>query len=161
MFSLRERPAIRPLTGLRVDFRAARVKALALALARRRAECDQGSPQPWFGPENFPPVVFDKVLRGRAGLRFYLKQHDGADFRAAVIDRTLSAEQRASHLISDETAAFAEAGQWSLFVQMREDEIFAYERSQIIAPAAHRMGLPLIGPDVLVTPAHSDLFAEY
>lgn len=160
-WSLRERPTIRPLTDLRVDFRAARVKALALALARRRAEHDTGSTQPWFGPENFPQIVFDKTLRGRAGFRFYLEQQDGAAFRAAVADRTLSAEARASHLISDEAAAFAAAGQWSLFVQMREQEIFAYERSQIIEPAAHRMSLPLMGPDVLGAPAHADLFTEY
>lgn len=160
-WSLRERPTIRPLTGLRVDFRAARVKALALALARRRAEHDAGSTQPWFGPENFPQIVFDKTLRGRAGFRFYLDQQEGAAFRAAVADRTLSADARASHLISDEAAAFAGAGQWSLFVEMREQEIFVYERSQIIEPAAHRMGLPLMGPEVLGTPAHADLFTEY
>jgi hypothetical protein len=77
------------------------------------------------------------------------------------MDCTLSAKERASHLISDETAAFAKAGHWSLFVKMREEEIFTYEQSHIIAPAAHCMGLPLVGPDVQGTPTHSDLFAEY
>lgn len=160
-WSLRERPTIRPLTGLRVDFRAARVKALALALGERRARYAPKPVRQPFGPENFPQLVFDKALRGHAGFRFYLEPQDIAPFRAAVIDGALSLEERASHLISDEAAAFAKAGQWALFVQMREDEIFAYERSQIISPAAQRVGLPLIGHDFSGAPAHADLFDEY
>jgi hypothetical protein len=160
-WSLRERPTVRSLNDLRVDFRAARVKALALALARRRASFYRGSTQPWFGPENFPQVVFDRALRGRPGFRFYIEQQDSAALRAALLDHTLSAEDQASHLISDEAAAFAQAGQWLAFVRAREDEIFSYEKSQIIAPAATRMGLPLIDPNFPGASVLPELSAEY
>jgi len=162
-WSLREVPTVRSLGDLRVDFRAARVKALALALAQRRAQQDPiDGTAPRFGPESFAQVVFDENERGSAGFRFHLNPAEATLFRAAVIDRTLSQRQRAAHLISDQAAACAAHGLWRHFVDLREQDIFAYEVTEIVRPAAHRMGLPIESGELTLpkVPSHADLFAD-
>ncbi len=162
-WSLREVPTVRSLGDLRVDFRAARVKALALALAQRRAQQDPvDGTAPRFGPESFAQVVFDENERGSAGFRFHLNPAEAPLFRAAVIDRTLSQRQRAAHLISDQAADYAVHGLWTDFVDLREQDIFAYEVMEIVRPAALRMGLPIDSGELTVPMAapHADLFAD-
>ncbi|MDI1366456.1 MAG: DUF262 domain-containing protein [bacterium] len=148
-WSLRESPSVRPLTNLRVDFRAARVKALALALENRRLEC---------ADENSIALV-------RFG--FHLVPTEIQHFKNALVEGSLTSKELSGHLISDTAAAAAAAGQWSQFVAMREADIFAYEKDKIIAPAAKRLGLSIsnfdAGKDVGTDgePTVGDLFAEY
>ncbi|RZI99252.1 MAG: DUF262 domain-containing protein [Brevundimonas sp.] len=163
-WSLRESPTVRPLSNLRVDFRAARVKALALALGQRRAKYDAfDATNGRFGPESFAQVVFDERQRGRAGFRFHLSPAEAPQFRTAVVERALSQSERIAHLISDEAAAYAEHGLWPHFVELREQDIFAYELMEIVAPAARRMGLPIASAEIpdLTAPPHADLFADF
>ncbi|RYG88910.1 MAG: DUF262 domain-containing protein [Alphaproteobacteria bacterium] len=163
-WSLREVPTVRSLRDLRVDFRAARVKALALALARRRAEHQPSAREPVpFGPDSFAQVVFDEALRGRAGFRFQLAPAEAQQFRQALAERILTQDERSAHLISENAAAYASHGAWGPFVELREQDILAYELSHIVAPAAGRMNLPIANaerPDI-VAPVFADLFSDF
>lgn len=148
-WSLRERPSVRSLSNLRVDFRAARVKALALALShcRKTVLNNQGrADTSLFGPDGFAQIVVDKTLRGRAGMRFALLPEEMQGFRYNLAEGLLDDGERAAHLISDDASAALRAGDWGQFADVREHDIYAYERRVILGPAAQRMRIEL--PDV-------------
>lgn len=165
-WSLREAPSVRPLDNLRVDFRAARVKALAFALVKRKNEIipDEGTADFLrFGRESFTQVVVSKSLRGRAGLRFLISPDDMQAFRLCLLDGTLTDQQRRAHLIGEDAYSAALQGSWELFSQLRERDIYDYERRSVIGPPAQRMGVILPGAeagagDELFTVA--DLFGD-
>jgi hypothetical protein len=68
-----------------------------------------------------------------------------------------------AHFLNSDTLLAASSGLWREFVIFRERDIWDYERSQIVAPAAKRIGLELPG---LFADVHSqytggaDLFAD-
>ncbi|MGE7199476.1 DUF262 domain-containing protein [Brevundimonas naejangsanensis] len=165
-WSLRELPSVRSLSNLRVDFRAARVKALALALAQRRSEILQSQDKAelaTFGREAFAQIVIDKTLRGRAGMRFILAPDDVQSFRSKLADGALNEQDRRAHLISDDASAAALLEDWQQFAEIRENDIYLYERQVVLGPAAERMNVDL--PEVSTVPVDgsietADLFGD-
>lgn len=146
-WSLRESPSVRPLTNLRVDFRAARVKALALALWRCRNMHEPDMRGAVFGRDAFTQVVFDRELRGRAGLRFMLSSDEIAAFKHRLQFGQMSSSEAIAHLISPDALSAAHNGNWKLFCDIREAHIFYFEKSQVLGPAAERIGIVISNMD--------------
>lgn len=160
-WTLRENPSVRPLTNLRVDFRAARVKALALALWRCRNMYEPNTSSTTFGRDAFTQVVFDRDLRGRAGLRFMLSSDEVAAFKHRLQHGQMSSSEAAAHLISPEALSAAYNGNWKLFCDIREEYIFYFEKSQVLGPAAERIGLMISNMDAhSQTVMSADLFGD-
>lgn len=164
-WSLREQPSVRSLTNLRVDFRAARVKALALALARKRASVlpNCQADLSIYGRDAFAQIVVSKSLRGRAGMRFILAPDSVPGFRVRLLDGGLTAIEREAHLISDEAYAASLIDDWQSFAEIRERDIYVYERQMVLGPAAQRMGVMLPQPDQASTDGSietADLFGD-
>lgn len=165
-WSLRELPSVRPLSNLRVDFRAARVKALALALLLRRQTLFRAAgshDQTSFRKENFAQIVTDKDLRGRAGTRFILSQDELQSFKGRLVDGLISDRELDAHLISEDAYTCALREDWMTFAEIREKDIYAYERNEVLGPAAGRMKVFL--PEAVVPGTDSsfenaDLFSD-
>lgn len=160
-WSLRENPAVRSLSKLRVDFRAARVKALALSLLARRNKYQPTATTATFGREAFIQVLLDKELRGRAGLRFMLSSDEVPSFKYRLQEGQISDIEAMSHIISPDAMSAAQRGDWTSFCDVREADIFHYEKSQILGPAAARLGLTISNMDTHYEAAlNADLFGD-
>jgi len=147
-WSLKDRPVVRPLRNLRTDFRSARVKALAFALARSADDAEAGAGQRLlleFGREAFCQVPLDVADRSRAAFRFLLPPGEAYVFKSRLLTGDLSDAERLRHLISDEASEAAEAEDMDYFAYLRERDMFSYEREAILNPLAERLKLDIGG----------------
>lgn len=143
-WSLREPPAVRSIAGVKSDFRAARIKALMLALAMRADEIDAGIGKALVedhGGEAFQFLSLPGVERGDQGARFLLEPGNASEFKTRLLYRQLDDHARARHLISEEAWQLIDLEDMRLFTRHRAHNLFAYERDAIIKPVAHRMGM--------------------
>ncbi len=163
-WTLRDRPAVRPLNELRVDFRSARVKALALALAKRKDLVTNSKAGTEllsrYGRDGFAQIVLDNSLRGRAGSRFLVEPEYGPSLKNSIQFGTLNDQEKSVHFISDLAELSLGHLQFEEFARVREADIFSYEVTELIKPAADRLGLTIVGTE---TPgrahaAQADLF---
>lgn len=145
----RANPSVRSLQGRKLDFRSARGKALGLALARARDQANHRKGSDLlnrFQKDAFCSAALDHESKGRAGFRFIISPAELISFRLKLALRELSAEERDEHLISDAASDCLAAGDYVAFASRREEDIFAFERSNIFAPAFLRLGLDAAVP---------------
>ena len=143
-WSGRANPAVRSLQGRKLDFRSARGKALGLALARARdlVAARAGSDLlNRFQKDAFCSAALDHESKGRAGFRFIISPSELTSFRQKLAACDLTTGERAEHLVSDAALNFLRAGDYVAFASRREEDIFSFERSNILIPAFHRLGL--------------------
>lgn len=143
-WSLKAQPTVRPLRELRVDFRAARVKALALALAARAdGDAPNGAAQliTIHGRDAFCQLPFDLASRGRAGNRFLVAPSEAPTLKLKILEGTLTPEEKSMHLLSDAALTALSEQNYSSYLDLREQDMYAFERDKIILPAASRLGV--------------------
>ncbi|QCB38968.1 hypothetical protein E5554_14740 [Sphingobium sp. PAMC28499] len=143
-WSLRDPPAVRSIAGVKSDFRAARVKALMLALAVRADEVEAGKGSDLvetYGGEAFQFLTMSGVERGDQGARFLVEPAYASEFRVRLLNRQLDEQARARHLISSEAWELIDPDNMQPFTRHRANNLFAYEREAIIKPVAQRMGM--------------------
>ncbi len=143
-WSLREPPAVRSIADVKSDFRAARIKALMLALAMRADEIQTGAGKALvedYGGEAFQFLSLPGVERGDQGARFLVDPGYASEFRTQLLYRQLDDETRARHLISDEAWQLIDPENMRPFTRHRANNLFVYERDAIIMPVAARMSV--------------------
>lgn len=143
-WSLREPPAVRSIAEVKADARAARVKGLMLALAKRADEIspNKGSAllEAWQG-NAFQFLPLPGIERGEQGARFLVEPSYASEFRVRLMNRQLMPDERDRHLISDYAWHLVDPGDMRPFTRKRALDLFAYERDAIITPVAKRMGM--------------------
>jgi hypothetical protein len=147
-WSLRSEPSVRPLSDLRTDFRSARVKALAFALAARADEVagDMGRRLMLrYGRDAFYQMPLEGAERGKAGFRFWIDPTEAGSLKARLINQELSDDDKSTHLISDEALDYLEMGLPDVFADIRARDIFEYEKETILTPAADRLRVGVAG----------------
>ena len=161
-WSGRANPSVRSLQGRKLAFRSARGKALGLALAKAtdlivpRAGSDLLNR---FQKDAFCSAALDHESRGRAGFRFVISPAELSSFRLKLAHADLTADECAKHLISDAALDCLAAGDYVAFASRREDDIFAFERANIFAPAFSRIGLAdAIAVSAPMTDAEIEIF---
>lgn len=143
-WSLREPPALRSIADVKSDFRAARVKALMLALAHRADELGGGEGADLvrvYGGEAFQFLSLPGVTRGDQGARFLIEPSYASEFKQRLLHQQLDAQARARHLISDEAWQLIDANDMRPFTRRRAANLFDYECASIIMPVASRMSV--------------------
>ncbi len=148
-WSLREPPAVRSIAEVKSDFRAARVKALMLALALRADEVAPGEGDSLlssFGGEAFQFLSLPRVERGDQGARFLVEPGSASEFKQRLLEGRLDAHARQRHLITDAALDLLDANDVRPFTRQRANDLFAYERNAIVVPVARRLGFHRFGP---------------
>ncbi|WP_426260038.1 DUF262 domain-containing protein [Sphingomonas sp. DC1100-1] len=143
-WSLREPPAVRNIAEVKSDLRAARVKALMLALAVRANTIEASGGDTLlgdFGSEAFQFLSLPLVERGDQGARFLLEPGSATEFKQRLMTRDLDEDSRRRHLISDEAWQLIDPVNMRLFTRHRANDLFAFEHSQIVNPVARRLGI--------------------
>lgn len=143
-WSLRQPPTVRSISEVKSDLRAARVKALMLALARRADETFPGSGARVlneYGSDAFVYLGLPRIDRGDQGARFLLEPGAAAEFKARLLDGRISAEEMELHLISDKAMNLANFENMRDFTRQRAKDLFVYEYDEIIRPASERLGI--------------------
>lgn len=155
-WSLRERPAVRSLIDVKSDLRAARVKALMLAISSGQERSPQvdNSLLAEYGSDAFQFISLPKVDRGDQGARFLIRPSITSDFRQRLIDGAISEDEKRSHLISDEAFDLVDSTNMRRFTRMRAKDLFTYELREIVEPAVHRLGL---GPITILAGKESEV----
>lgn len=160
-WSGRANPSVRSLLGRKLDFRSARGKALGLALARARdlVSAREGSGLlNRFQKDAFCSAALDHESKGRAGFRFIISPAELASFRLKLANCDLTADERAANIVSDAALDCLATGDYVAFASRREEDIFIFERSNIFAPAFHRLGLDTaLAISAVATDAEVDL----
>jgi glycosyltransferase involved in cell wall biosynthesis len=142
---------IRPMPRS-ADFRAARIKAVALMLARRIKDTDEGlffgtglEPEPFATlSEHGRSAMFQLVPRRRltresfasVGNRFLCRPNSAVDLRTRLLQGQLEAHEREAHVVSDEALRAGQDARWDDFIAIRSSDIVALEQSfvhQILA----------------------------
>lgn len=146
-WSLREQPAVRNIAEVTSDARAARVKGLMLALAKRADDIasDKGKAmlEAWDGSA-FQFIPLPGIRRGEQGARFLVEPAYAAELRLRLINRTLSDSQRELHLVSDRAWDLIDAKNMKPFTRQRAIELFEYEREAVIDPVARRLEISFL-----------------
>ena len=122
------------------------MKALALALAYRIDQEKPGKATALisrFGREAFYQIPFDSATRGRAGYRFVVAPADAHALKNSILSGSISQAEKDAHLLSDAALFALRSDRHAAFLELREQDMFAFERDRIIAPAASRLGLPI------------------
>lgn len=143
-WSLREPPAVRNIAEVKSDLRAARVKALMLALAVRADAVDAGHGDALlssFGSEAFQFLPMPLVERGDQGARFLIEPGSATEFKQRLMERDLHDHVRRLHLISDEAWQLIDPTNMRLFTRRRANDLFAFEHGEIVDPVARRLGI--------------------
>lgn len=143
-WSLREPPAVRSIAEVKSDFRAARVKALMLALVARADEVVQGKGDELlsaFGGEAFQFMSLPGVERGDQGARFLIDPGNASEFKQCLLEGSLDIDVRLRHLISDTALELLNASNMRAFTRQRATDLFAYERDTFIVPVTRRLGI--------------------
>lgn len=143
-WTLRPAPLVQPLLGRKTDFRSARGKALAIALARRVDEVCLGYGADVlnsYGKEAFCSVAQQPHLRGRAGLRFILKPQELPSFKHRLTSGKITSEECIAHIISDKSIEHINADDFNAFCDQREQDIFRYEEKYVFGPSFRFLGL--------------------
>lgn len=143
-WSLREPPAIRSIAEVKSDLRAARVKALMLALAKRANDAgnDDGTYLiKEFGSEAFTYLSLPQISRGDQGARFLLEPSSAAEFKNRLLMGNITLYEMERHVISEKAISLVEVGNMTAFTRQRAKDLFAFEQSAIIIPATLRLGI--------------------
>lgn len=165
-WSLREPPAVRNISGVKSDFRAARVKALMLALAERANEIEATKGKELLerhGGEAFQFLSLPGVERGDQGARFLIEPGDATQFKTKLLSSSLDEQTRARHLISDDAWHLIDPKDMRPFTRCRANDLFAYELAAIINPVSKRMGmmpLRILGDTETTTELRDESFGE-
>jgi len=151
-WSLREPPAVRSIAEVKSDFRAARVKALMLALAARANEIAQGEGDALmtsFAGEAFQFLTLPEVERGDQGARFLIEPGYASEFKQRLLEGNLDGNARHRHLISEAAMKLLDPSDMRAFTRKRAADLFAYECDAIVLPVARRLGI--MSPRILGT----------
>jgi Protein of unknown function DUF262 len=127
---------VRPVP-VSADFRAVRMKAIALMLARNIETEDPSTPNPFETLASYgrhalvalvPRRVLSKANFSSPANRFLCKPDDATQLRQLLLSNKLPPLEQAKHLISDSALEFVRAGSWDGFVEARLDAIMENER---------------------------------
>ncbi|SDA14717.1 DUF262 domain-containing protein [Sphingomonas sp. NFR15] len=143
-WSLREPPAVRSIAEVKSDLRAARVKALMLALARRADDTHPMSGTNLlrtFSSDAFMYLKLPKIDRGDQGARFLIEPTSAAEFRARLVQGNISRDEREAHVISDHAMDVIDSDNMKGFTRQRSKDLFLFEQNTIIYPVAMRLGI--------------------
>ncbi len=143
-WSLREPPAVRSIADVKSDFRAARVKALMLALAKRaddKAGMLGTDLLKRYSSDAFMYLKLPKIERGDQGARFLIEPASATDFKIRLLERRISREDMVRHVISDAAMAVHNPGNMKAFTRQRARDLFTFEQAEIIFPVAKRLGI--------------------
>ncbi|MBB5761394.1 uncharacterized protein with ParB-like and HNH nuclease domain [Methylorubrum rhodesianum] len=141
-WSLRQQPTVRSTASVKSDFRAARVKALMLALAYRSNQVESRSGSNLireFGAEAFHFLALPNVERGDPGGRFLINPEDSHRLRAQITNCALSDDVRERHIISDYAIEAARLQDYKEFARRRALDIFEFEKKHILKPLSERL----------------------
>ncbi len=117
---------LRPLRAT-ADFRAVRIKALALQLARRQSAA-RGSDEPFRLLADHKRMAMVQLVRrsvltkdsfSSPGNRFLCAPQEVAALRLAILGGQIDGGLQAAHVIPDDATAAATDGQWDQFVAAR------------------------------------------
>lgn len=147
-WSLRDPPGVRRLLGLRTDFRSARVKAFAFALAKAYDVANPGEGKRIlkdYGREAFWLMPLEDVDRSKAGCRFWIEPTKAASFRNKLLSASLNPEDCAGHLIDQESRSALENGWYDIFADLRAEAIFRFEVEHILRPVSSRLEVSVAG----------------
>ncbi len=145
---------IRPLPA-NSDFRAVRIKALALQLARRQVIHPQAGGDAFrvladhkrsAMSQLIPRRLLTKTNFSSPANRFLCPPNEIVALRAQVLNCTMSAESAAAHLIPAEAIVAASQGHWDGFVAARLEAMANIENSFVDEVLARNPSLRLVGP---------------
>ncbi len=152
-WSTPEPPAVRSIADVKSDFRAARVKALMLALAKKADDEEffaGGELLREYGSEAFQTIAFPGVQRGDQGAKFLVGPAFVSEMRNHLLNRQLSDIEKDRHVISEKALSLIDPYNMQPFTRQRAADLFEYERKSIITPVAKRMNvtpLRILGPN--------------
>ncbi|EKT4466407.1 DUF262 domain-containing protein [Pseudomonas putida] len=130
-WSLNQAPALLPLDGIQMNLGAARVKTLALAMAKK---LDQAKLSITKNKDRrtipVRPRVFQQAER-RPGFYFLVDSSLIKNFDLT----NMSPIEKQAHFITPELIAMYKTGDLNEFAKTREDLMFKWEQKNIIAPA--------------------------
>ncbi|HEX4420368.1 MAG TPA: DUF262 domain-containing protein [Kofleriaceae bacterium] len=126
---------VRPVPVI-ADFRAVRMKAIALMLARNIEPSDRSAPHPFETLASYgrhamvalvPRKLLSKTNSSSPANRFLCDPDDVAQLRQRVLNGQLSAQEQAEQLISNAALELIHAENWDAFVEARLETIIEYE----------------------------------
>lgn len=142
VWSLRQPPAVRSTISVRSDFRAARVKALMLALAHRANGFGGRAGSRLieeFGGEAFHFLSLPGAQRADPGARFLVDPSEVSDLKAGILGAYLDEELRERHIITDAAIKVFDPKDCRDFVRQRASDMFDYEKIAILKPLSDRL----------------------
>jgi hypothetical protein len=143
-WSLRQPPAVRSTAGLRSDFRAARVKALMLALAHNIN--DKSPPQgseliTRFGSDAFHFLALPGARRTDAGARFLVDPATANELKLRLLNGSIDNALMDRHIISDKALSLVRPDDFRPFTMQRALDVFEFEKSSILQPISQRLAI--------------------
>jgi Protein of unknown function DUF262 len=126
---------VRPVPAS-ADFRAVRMKAIALMFARNIREADRSARDPFetlaeHGRNAMFPLVHRRLLSktnySSPANRFLCPPGVSQELRQRVLSAQLDAHELSEHLIPDEAVAFARDADWDAFVEARLTVVVRFE----------------------------------
>jgi hypothetical protein len=126
---------VRPVPAS-ADFRAVRVKAIALMLARKIRAADPSAPDPFetlakYGRNAMVALVPRRMLSkensSSPGNRFLCAPDDSPQLRQRVLSGQLTAQEASEQVIPDAALDFTRTGNWDGFIEARLEAIVEQE----------------------------------